>query len=47
VTSSTWFEITFELVKHEFKRIFNVQLDLRDVDMVLGIPWLDDEQASL
>jgi hypothetical protein len=45
VTSSTFFEIIFELARHEFKRTFYVLRDLRDNDMVLGLPWLDDEQA--
>jgi hypothetical protein len=47
VTSSSVCEIIFELVRHEFKRIFNVSRDLRATNMVLGLPWLDDEQASL
>jgi hypothetical protein len=47
VTSSTICDITFELARHEFQRIFYVLLDLRATNMVLGLPWLDDEQASL
>jgi hypothetical protein len=47
VTTPTLCEITFELAKHEFKRTFYVLRDLRARDMVLGLPWLEDEQASL
>jgi hypothetical protein len=46
VTSSTLCDITFELARHEFQRTFYVLRDLRDADMILGLPWLDDEQAS-
>jgi hypothetical protein len=47
VPSSMVRDITFDLAKHEFKRIFNVLRDLRATNMVLALPWLDDEQASL
>jgi hypothetical protein len=47
VTSSAVGDITFELARHEFQRTIYVLRDLRDVDMVLGLPWLDDEHASL
>jgi hypothetical protein len=47
VTSSTVCDITFELALYEFQRTFYVLRDLRVVDMVLGLPWLDDKQASL
>jgi hypothetical protein len=47
VTSSTVCNMTFELARHEFQRIFYVLRDLRDVDLILGLPWLDDEHASL
>jgi hypothetical protein len=47
VTSSTVCEITPELARHEFQRKFYVLRDLRVVDMVLGLSWLNDEQASL
>jgi hypothetical protein len=33
------------LAKHGFKLDFHVLRDLRDVGLVLGLPWLDDEQA--
>jgi hypothetical protein len=47
VTSSSVCDVTFELARHEFQRSFYVLRDLRAVDMVLGLPWLDEEQASL
>jgi hypothetical protein len=47
VTSSIVCDITFELARHEFQRTFYVLRDLRVVDMVLGLSWLDDEHASL
>jgi hypothetical protein len=47
VTPSTVCETTFELDRHEFKRTFYVLRDLRVGDLVLGLPWLDDEEASL
>jgi hypothetical protein len=47
VTSSTVCDITFELARHEFQRNFYVLRDLRGVDVILGLPWLDDEHASL
>jgi hypothetical protein len=47
VTSSIACDITFELVRHEFQRTFYVLRDLRATDLVLGLPWLDDEHASL
>jgi hypothetical protein len=47
VTSSTICDVTFELARHEFQRIFSVLRDLRAVDLVMGLPWLDEEQASL
>jgi hypothetical protein len=47
VTSSTVRDITFELARHEFQRTFYFLLDLRFAYMVLGLPWLDDEQASV
>jgi hypothetical protein len=36
--------VTFELARHEFQRTFYVLHDLRVADLVLGLPWLDDEQ---
>jgi hypothetical protein len=47
VTSSTVFDVTFELARHEFQRTFYVLRDLRAADPIMGLPWLDDEQASL
>jgi hypothetical protein len=47
VTLSTVCDVTFELARHEFQRTFYVLRDLRAVDLILGLPWLDDEQASL
>jgi hypothetical protein len=47
VTSSTGFDITPELALHEFQRTFYVLRDLRVGDMVLGLPWLNDEHAFL
>jgi hypothetical protein len=47
VTSSTICDVTFELAQHEFHRTFYVLRDLRAADLVMGLPWLDDEQASL
>jgi hypothetical protein len=47
VTSSTVCDIAFELARHEFQRAFYALRYLRVADLVLGLPWLDDEQASL
>jgi hypothetical protein len=47
VTSSTVCDVTFELAQHEFHRTFYVLRDLRAADLILGLPWLDDEHASL
>jgi hypothetical protein len=47
VTSSTVCDVTFELARHEFQRTFYVLRDLRAVDSIPGLPWLDDEHASL
>jgi hypothetical protein len=47
LTSSTVCDITFKLARHEFQRTFDVLRDLRAADMVLGLPRLDDENASL
>jgi hypothetical protein len=47
VTSSTVFDVTFEMAKHEFHRTFYVLRDLRDADLIMGLPWLDDEHGSL
>jgi hypothetical protein len=47
VTSSTVCDITLELARHEFQRTFYVLLYLRATDLVLGLPWRDDEHASL
>jgi hypothetical protein len=47
VTSSTVCNVTYELAQHEFQRTFYVLRDLRAADLNLGLPWLDEEQASL
>jgi hypothetical protein len=47
VIASTVCDVTVELARHEFKRTFYVLRDLRDADLAMGLPWLDDEQASL
>jgi hypothetical protein len=47
VTFTTVCNIAFELARHEFERTFYVLRDLRVADLVLGLPWLDEEQASL
>jgi predicted aspartyl protease len=47
VTSTTICDVTFELARHEFHRTFYVLRDLRTDDLILGVPWLDDEHASL
>jgi hypothetical protein len=47
VTSSTVCDVTFELARHEFHRTFYVLRDLRTADLIMGLPWLDDEHASL
>jgi hypothetical protein len=46
VTFSIVYDTTFELARHEFQRIFYVLRDLRAADVVLGLPWQNDEQAS-
>jgi hypothetical protein len=47
VMSYTICDIIFELARHELQRTFYVLRDLRAAYVVLGLPWLDDEQASL
>jgi hypothetical protein len=47
VTSSTVCDVTFEQARHEFQRTFYVLRDLRVAYLVLGLPWLDVEHASL
>jgi hypothetical protein len=47
VTSSTVCDYTFEQARHEFQRTFYVFRDLRVADLIMGLPWLDDEHASL
>jgi hypothetical protein len=47
VTSSTVCDVTFELARHGFQRTFFVLCDLRAAHLILGLPWLDDEHASL
>jgi hypothetical protein len=38
--------LLFRVSCHEFQRTFYVLRDLR-ADVILGLPWLDDEHASL
>jgi hypothetical protein len=45
VISSTACDVTFELARHEFQRTFYVLRDLRVDDLVVGLPWLDDEMS--
>jgi hypothetical protein len=40
-------DVTFELARHEFHRNLYVLRDLRAADLIMGLPWLDDEHASL
>jgi hypothetical protein len=47
MTSSTVCDVTFELARHEFRRTFYVLRDLRAADLILGLPLLDDKQATL
>jgi hypothetical protein len=47
VTISTVCDVTFELARHEFQRTFYVLRDLRAANLIMGLPWLDDEHASL
>jgi hypothetical protein len=47
VTSMTVGDVTFELARQEFHRTFYVLRDLRTADLILCLPWLDDEHASL
>jgi hypothetical protein len=47
VTSTTVCDVTFELARHECHRTFNVLRYLRTSDLIMGLPWLDDEHASL
>jgi hypothetical protein len=47
VTASTLCDVTFELTRHECQRTFYVLRDLRAAHLILGLPWLDDEHASL
>jgi hypothetical protein len=47
VMSSTYCEIYFELARHEFQWTFYDLRELRGGDVVLGVPRLDNEQATL
>jgi hypothetical protein len=38
--------LSSSLVKNSFRRTFYVLRDSRVANRVLGLPWLDDEQAS-
>jgi hypothetical protein len=46
VTSTTVCDVTFELAQHEFHRTFYVLRDLRAADLIMCLPWFDDEYAS-
>jgi hypothetical protein len=46
VTSLIVCDATFELARLEFQRTFSVLRDLRVADLIMGLPWLDDEHAS-
>jgi hypothetical protein len=39
--------IAFIVAKYELIRTFHVLHELRVADIVLGLPWLHDEQATL
>jgi hypothetical protein len=47
VTSSTVCDVTVELARHEFQRTFYVLRDLRAANLIMGLPRLDNEHASL
>jgi hypothetical protein len=47
VTSSTVCDVTLKLARHEIRRTFYVLRELRAADMVMGLPWLEDEHAPL
>jgi hypothetical protein len=44
--STKVYGISFTVTQHEFAFTFHVVSDLRAADIVLGLPWLDDGQAS-
>jgi hypothetical protein len=46
VAPLTMCDITFDLARHKFQGTFYVLRYLRVVDLVLGLPWLGDEQAT-
>jgi hypothetical protein len=47
VISSIVCDITLELARHELYRTFYVLRDLRAADLIMGLPLLDGEYASL
>jgi hypothetical protein len=47
VTPSKVCDVTFELARHEFHGTFYVLRNLRAAELITGLPWLDDEHASL
>jgi hypothetical protein len=47
VTSPTVCDVTFELPRREFQRTFYVLRDLRAANLIMGLLWLHDGQASL
>jgi hypothetical protein len=40
-------DISFTIVQHDCVRTFHALRDFRAADIVLDLPWLDDEQATL
>jgi hypothetical protein len=46
VTSSTVFDVTLSWLDTNFNGLF-ASRDLRAVDVIMGLPWLYDEHASL
>jgi hypothetical protein len=40
-------DISFTIDEHDCVRTFHALCDFRAADVVLDLPWLDDEQATL
>jgi hypothetical protein len=47
VASTKVCDISFTVAQHDFVRSFHVFRHLRAADIVLGLPWLAVEQATL
>jgi hypothetical protein len=47
VASTKVCDLLFIVAQHESISKFHVLRDLRDAGIVLGLPWLDDDQAAL